>query len=82
MRNFLAWLLRSIFLPEDRPMKRFIRRMMESERSLRKAARWDATARTLEEAGFRHLARRSRAMADLCRRRAGVGAVPPRSRTA
>ena len=82
MRNFLAWLIRSIFLPENQPMKRFLRRGLDSERCLRKAARWDATARSLDEAGLRHLARRSRAMAELYRRRAGVAAHPDRSRAA
>jgi hypothetical protein len=82
MRNFLAWLVRSIFLPEADPMKRFLRRWMDTERCLRKAVRWDATARSLDEAGFGHLARRSRAVAELYRRRAGVASRPGSSRAA
>lgn len=82
MRNFLAWLIRAIFLPENQPMKRVSRRLMDSERCLRKAAQWDATARSLDEAGFWHLARRSRAVAELYRRRAGVASRPRSSRAA
>lgn len=70
MRNFLVWLARSIFLPRDDPMKRIRRRLMDSERYLRKSVQWDATARSLDLAGFRHLARRSRAIAELYRQRA------------
>lgn len=82
MRNFLAWLLRSIFLPEADPMRRLLRKLMGTERWLRKAARWDATARSLDEAGFRHLARRSRAVAELYRRQAGVASRSNSSRAA
>ncbi len=82
MRNFLAWLVRSIFLPEADPMRRLLRKLMGSERCLRKAARWDRTARSLDEAGFRHLARRSRRVAELYRRRAGGASRPKSSRAA